>query len=798
MAKIDEQYFKERDFKVIGHSVNKIDAMGMACGQETYVGDFDLSGALIGYIVPSPYAHARIVEIDPTRARAVKGVHAVLTYKDVPRHLHTTAGQGYVEPSPYDTAILDNKMRLVGDHVALIAADTREIAEEAGRILLEDTKWEVLEPVLDADHAMDDGAPVIHDEPDAYVPIPIPYDPKKNMASAASMGVGDMEKVMKESYVTIDEVYSTHYAQHCPIETHVCLGSIDGRNRINLITSTQVPYHARRITAQALGIPIKRIRVIKPRIGGAFGTKQEVLLEPLVASLVLATRRKIYLRLTRAEEFVSRVRHPIKTHMQAGFNKDGTVNGMRMAVVSNTGAYGSHALTVMCNCGSKVLPLYRMKTVAFDAKAVYTNLPVGGAYRGYGATQSAFAMEVMMDEVAEKLGMDPLEIRRINHIKPGEGSPVFAALGEGKPGVEQKIGSCGLAECLDKGAAAIEWDKKHGKNFGGHGHKKRGVGMCALMQGSSIPEIDMASVSIKMNEDGSFILAAGATDLGTGSDTVLAQSAAEILGVDVTDIVVHSSDTDLTPFDVGAYASSTTYLSGEAAKRSAQGVSKQIRDVAADMFHELKGMERPDPDTLKLADKKVYAPNGESVTLADIGVRTLYERDQHQIGFIGSAISHKSPPPFSAHFAEVEVDEETGKVRVIKYVATMDCGTALNPTLAEGQVEGAVVNGMSFALTEEYLFSDKGRMQNANFADYKIFNTDDMPELVTIMVPTYEETGPFGAKSVSEIGINGPIPAIANAIYDAVGVRIHHAPFTPEKVLKAIQEKKAKEAAAKK
>ncbi|MDR0966850.1 MAG: molybdopterin-dependent oxidoreductase [Myxococcales bacterium] len=789
---LDAKY--ARDFKVIGHSVQKIDAMGMACGLEEYVADHDLTGALVGYIVPSPHAHARIVKIDATRARAVKGVHAVLTYKDVPRHLHTTAGQGYVEPSPYDTAILDSKMRLVGDHVALIAADTREIAEEAGRVLLEDIEWEVLTPVLDADHAMDPGASVIHDEPDAYIPIPVPYEPQKNMASAASMGVGDMDAVLKTSHLAIDETYSTHYAQHCPIETHVCLGSIDGRDRLKLITSTQVPYHARRITAQALGIPVKRIRVNKPRIGGGFGTKQEVLLEPLVGALVLATRRKILMRLSRAEEFVSRVRHPIKTRMQAGFNADGTVNGMRMEVLSNTGAYGSHALTVMCNCGSKVLPLYRMKTVAFDAKAVYTNLPVGGAYRGYGATQSAFAMEVMMDEVAEKLGIDPLELRRRNHIQPGEGSPVFAALGEGKPGVEQKIGSCGLSDCLTLGAEAIGWEEKRGK-IRGTGPKKRGIGMCALMQGSSIPEIDMASVSIKMNDDGSFVLAAGATDLGTGSDTVLAQAAAEILGVEVTDIIVHSSDTDLTPFDVGAYASSTTYLSGEASRRTAIEVAKQIREVAADMFHEEKGMDpRPDPDTLVLKDKQVFAPNGESVTLNAIGLRSLYERDQHQIGHIGSAISHKSPPPFSAHFAEVEVDEETGKVRIVKYVTTMDCGTALNPKLAEGQVEGAVVNGLSFALTEEYLFNEKGRMQNANFADYKIFNTDDMPEMVTIMVPTYEETGPFGGKSVSEIGINGPIPAIANAIYDAVGVRIHHAPFTPEKVLKAIQEKKAREA----
>lgn len=776
-----------RNFKVIGHSVEKIDAMGMACGLEQYVGDHDLSGALIGYIVPSPYAHARIKKIDASKARALNGVHAVLTYEDVPRIAHTTAGQGYIEPSPYDSFVLDNKVRFVGDRVALIAADSRAIAEEAAKLL--EIDWEVLEPVLDDTRAMAEGAPVIHDEPEAHMPIPVPYDANKNMAAAACMGVGDMKEVLEKSHLSYEQSYSTHFAQHCPIEPHICLGYMDPRDRLVLVSSTQVPFHARRITAQALGIPVKKVRIIKPRVGGAFGAKQEVLLEQMCGALVLATRRKVLLALTRAEEFVSRVRHPIRTKLQAGFNADGTVNGMRMEVLSNTGAYGSHALTVMCNCGSKVLPLYRMKTVAFDAKAVYTNLPVGGAYRGYGATQSAFAMEIFMDEVAEKLGIDPIEMRRRNHIMPGEGSPVFAALGEGKPGVEQKIGSCGLAECLELGAKEIGWAEKRGKP--GDGPIKRGVGMCALMQGSSIPEIDMASVGLKMNDDGSFNLTAGATDIGTGSDTILAQAAAEILGVEANDIIVTSSDTDLTPFDVGAYASSTTYLSGEACRKAALDVAQQIREVAADIFNEAMKMEpRPDPAKLVLKDKKVFAPTGESVTLAQIGLRTLYERDQHQIACVASAISHKSPPPFSAHFAEVEVDTETGKVTVKKYVAAIDCGTALNPKLAEGQVEGAVVNGLSYALTEEYLFDEKGKMRNPNFADYKIFNTVDMPELKTILVPTYEESGPFGAKSVSEICINGPGPAVANAIYDAVGVRLRDMPFTPERVLQAIKEKK--------
>ncbi|HQP38604.1 MAG TPA: molybdopterin-dependent oxidoreductase, partial [Polyangiaceae bacterium] len=592
---------------------------------------------------------------------------------------------------------------------------------------------------------------------------------------------GDMDAVLRDSFFSKTEHYSIGYAQHCPIEPHVCMGYLDPRDRLVLVSSTQVPFHARRITAQALGIPVKRVRVIKPRIGGGFGAKQEVLLEQMVGALVLASRKKVLLQLTRAEEFVSRTRHPIATTIEAGFNADATLNGVRMTVLSNTGAYGSHGLTVMCNCGSKVLPLYRMKTVAFDAKAVYTNLPVGGAYRGYGATQAAFAMEVFMDEVAEALKIDPVELRRKNHILPGEGSPVFAALGEGKPGVEQKIGSSGLAECLTLGAKEIGWERR-GK-LEHRGPIRRGLGMCALMQGSSIPDVDMASISLKLNDDGSVNMAAGATDLGTGSDTVLAQIVAEVLGIETDDVIVTSSDTDLTPFDVGAYASSTTYLSGEAARRAAQKIADQLKEVASEM---LDG--HPAPSTLELRDKAVFAPDGASVTLAQVALRSLYESNQRQIAVIESAISKKSPPPFSAHFVEVEVDTKTGQIKVLKYVAAIDCGTPINPQLAEGQVEGAVVNGLSYALTEEYLFDDKGRMRNAGFADYKIFGTADLPEMKTILVPTYEETGPYGAKSVSEICINGACPAISNAVFDACGIRLRHAPFTPDKVLAALEE----------
>ncbi|MBI3892675.1 MAG: molybdopterin-dependent oxidoreductase, partial [Candidatus Wallbacteria bacterium] len=448
-------------------------------------------------------------------------------------------------------------------------------------------------------------------------------------------------------------------------------------------------------------------------------------------------------------------------------------------VISNTGAYGTHALTVGCNTGSKVLPLYRAKNVKFTMRAVYTNMPVGGAYRGYGATQGAYAMECLIDEMAERLQLDPLEFRKKNHIRIGESSPVFKALGEGREGVAQTIESCGLDQCIDLGAKEIGWYEKHGKPKG-KGPIKRGVGVACLMQGSSIPGIDMGAATIKMNEDGSFNLLMGATDLGTGSDTVLAQIAAEVLGVRESDIIAYSSDTDMTPFDVGAYASSTTFLSGMAVKKAAEQARDQILHVAGKMLE-------VDPSGALLQDGMVVMPNGRRLSLKEIALQSLYIHDQFQIMGCSSHITQTSPPPFAAHFSEVEVDEETGKVTVLKYVAAVDCGTAINPRLAEGQTEGAVLNGISYALVEEICFDSKGRPRNPTWQYYKIFTTQDAPPIKTILVPTWEPTGPYGAKSVSEISINGPMPCIANAIYDAIGIRMREAPFTSEKVLKALK-----------
>jgi putative selenate reductase molybdopterin-binding subunit len=613
---------KAAKFSVVGKSVEKIDAISLATGRAIFVSDYPVENKLVGMIMHSPHAHARITSIDTSKAKKIDGVQAILTYQDVPRNVYTTAGQGYPEPSPYDTFVLDNKVRYVGDFVAGIAAETEAAAKAAIKAI--QVEYEILPAVLDHKKAMDKGAPVIHDEKEAKMLIPVEYNPKTNLASRAEVEIGDVAKGLKKADVVVKNEYFTHYAQHTPIEPHNTLTYLDERGRLVIVTSTQVPFHVRRLVSTALDIPIKNIRVIKPRIGGGFGTKQEILLEPLCSALTMATGRPVHIEYTREEEFMaSRTRHPITTYMESGVNKNGKLNTTKMEVLSNTGAYGSHALTVSMNCGSKTLPLYHAKNVAFKCEAVYTNLPVPGAYRGYGGTQASFAQEMQMDELAEAIGMDPIEFRLHNAIKQGEGSPVFRALGEGTEGVEQTVDSNGLERCIKEGAKAIGWDKKRKKKP--KGTKRRGIGMCALMQGSSIPEIDMASVSLKMNEDGSFNMYAGATDIGTGSDTVLAQIAAEALGTTTDNFIVYSSDTDFTPFDVGAYASSTTYLSGEAARRAAEDAAEKIKAVAAQMLDVKK------KSIVLKKGKALVKGSKKSVTFSEICTNALYVKDQHQI-----------------------------------------------------------------------------------------------------------------------------------------------------------------------
>ncbi len=772
----------KKTFKRVRQSVQKIDAVSLATGAARFTDDFEVRDPLFLKILYSPHAHAEILEIDTSEAEALEGVVAIFHHGNVPRVLHTTAGQGYPEPSPYDTVLFDRKVRFVGDRVAMVAAESPEIAEEAVKRIR--VRYRVLPAVFDPEEALKPEAPRIHTD-DEFARIPVPYDPTRNLAAEVEFSYGNPEQGFQEADFVVEHVYHTPAVSHSALEPHAAVAYIDEQGRLVIISSTQVPFHARRITAMVLGIPLRKVRVVKPRIGGGFGGKQEVLLEPLVGLVTWRTGRASRLVLSREEVFfATRTRHEMKIRLKTGVRRaDGAILALEMDALMNAGAYGSHALTVLTNAGSKTLPLFnKIPNLRFRGRSVYTNLPVGGAYRGYGATQGYFALGQQVDIIARELGLDVLDFYKRWHIRVGETSEVFRALGEGREGVEQVIRSCRLSECIDRGAEAIGWYEKRGRRHRPAPDRVRGVGMVAAMQGSAIPEIDMGSAYMKMNDDGSFNLHVGATDLGTGSDTVLAQIAAEVLDIPVEMILVRSSDTDLTPFDVGAYASSTTYLSGEAVRKCAYEIRRQILQVASEM------METP-ADQLVVEDGHVVHPaTGQRVSYGEVALYSLYQRNQFQIQATASHIVHQSPPPFIAQFAEVEVDLKTGEVEVVHFVSAVDCGTPINPKLVEGQVEGAVLDGIAFALTMEYRFDSAGRLVNRSFEDYKIPTVQDLPKITTLIVDSYEETGPFGAKSVAEIGINGPAPAIANAIYDAIGIRFFEIPITPEKVYRALKE----------
>jgi putative selenate reductase molybdopterin-binding subunit len=762
-------------FEVVGHSERRVDGTALVTGAAVFVADAPPRPERLHLaLMTSPHAHARIRSIDVRAAEALDGVALVLTHENTPRKRYTTAGQGYPEPSPHDARMFDDVVRFVGDRVAAVAADSLELAREALALITVD--YELLDAVLSLDEAMAEGAPRVHEEAVADA-----WDASRNIAACSEAAAGDLEAGMAAADVTVDVTVETHYGQHVPIEPHVVDGHLDGDGRLVLVSSTQVPFHARRIVGHLLDVPVHRIRVIKPRLGGGFGVKQEVLIEDLVAITVLRTGRPTIMQYTRELEFVSsRTRHPMRIRVQLGASSDGTIRAIDMEVASNTGAYGTHSLTVLSNAGSKTLPMYNLATdVRFVGHAYYTNLPVAGAYRGYGGTQGQYAMEVAVERLAEALGQDALEVRARNHIRTGGTSPIFRELGEGREGVEQTISSCELPACIEVGAERIGWATKRGQRRR-DGSWVHGVGMSIHMQGSGIPLIDMAAASIKLNDDGSINLGVGATDLGTGSDTVLGQIAAEVLGLPLAKVVVTSSDTDLTPFDTGAYASSTTYVSGEAVRKAAVEVREQLFTVAAELL-------RTDTAGLAIGDERITAPDGASVTLEKIALRSLYGRNQRQIAAIASSVPEVSPAPFLASFAEVAVDLDTGRIRPVSWVLAGDCGTAINPKLAEGQLEGALVNGIGYALTEDLAIDGRGRAWGRDLGRYKIPGSCDLPSIATILVDSYDPTGPMGAKSVGEIGINAALPTIANAVHDATGIWLTESPFTAERVWRQLR-----------
>jgi len=765
---------------VVGKPEMKVDAVKLVKGKPVFADDVDLPGMLHGAMLTSPHAHARITHIDASKARALPGVHAVLTYQDVPRVIYASGGQTWPNPHPWDQVSLDSKMRHVGDRVAVVAAESPEIAQAALKLI--EVEYEVLPAVFDPVQTMQPSAPVIHDEPDA-VGI---ADVERNIAVKLNAVVGDTAQGLAEADYVFERTYRVHQVQQASIEPHIVVTYWDEDERLVIRTSTQVPFHVRRMIAPLLGLPVKRIRVIKPRIGGGFGGKQEMLIEDLCAHLTLATGRPVRFEYTRAQEFTSaRSRHPMILTYRAGVKRDGTLHALDLHIVSNTGAYGTHGLTVCSVSGLRGLATYRCTHMQFNAEIVYTNLPTPGAFRGYGAPQAEFALESLMEEIATTLSIDPVEFRLKNAVRSGDPVPITAALGEGEGGRQpQIVQSCGLEQCVAQGAAAIAWDKKDDPAWRvdpTRPHIRRGLGMAVCMHGTAIPGMDMGAASIKMNDDGSFNVLVGGTDLGTGSDTVLAQIAAEALGAPLNDIIIYSSDTDFTPFDTGAYASSTTYISGGAVKKAADQVREQIFERARLMLH------LDTTEGLTLRDRQATAPDGRSVTLADVALHSLHVADHRQIMATASHMSMHSPPPFAAQYAAVEVDTQTGQVTVTKLVMAVDCGTAINPLTAEGQIEGGMVQALGYAVSEEMVYDDAGRALATRFGDYRIFQADETPELQAILVPTYEPSGPYGAKAAAEIPLDGVAPAVANAVYDAVGVRIRDLPITPEKVWRKLQ-----------
>jgi putative selenate reductase molybdopterin-binding subunit len=763
---------------IVGSPEIKVDAEKLARGKPVYADDLHMEGMLFGALLTSPHAHARITRIDASRARALPGVRAVLTWQDLPRIKYASGGQTPPQPPPLDQVSLDNKVRHVGDRVAVAAADSLELALKALELI--EVEYEILPAVLDPIAAMQPGAPVIHDEADTDGI----FDRERNIVQHIEAKVGDVEKAFAEADEVISGEYHTQRTQHVHLEPHACITWLDENDRLVIRTSTQVPYHVRHIVAPLIGLPIKRIRVIKPRIGGGFGNKQEIILEDLCAHLTLATRKPVRMELTRTQEFTStRSRHPEIMRYRVGV-KAGKVIATELHMIGDTGAYGTHSLTVNMVGGFKGLTLYNPPNACFSADVVYTNHPVSGAFRGYGSMQCQYGIEVCMAEMAEKLGVDEVEFKRNNWIKLSDSMLLSKAMGEGREGTDQCILSTGMQQCVDIGLKATDFRAKRTAHAKQESKIRKGIGMAVVMHGSGIANLDMASAMMKMNDDGSFNLMVGASDCGTGSDTVLAQMAAEELGLPISDILVTSADTDFTPFDKGAYASSTTFVSGGAVTKVAKRIREMVQAHAALML----GVS--DPATLELRDCRVFAPDGTSVTMAEVGFSSLHTLNQHQIMATASHMSQFSPPPTAAQFAEIVVDTETGKITVERLLMLVDCGRVINPITATGQVEGGMAQGLGFALSEEMLFDEEGHLLNGTVGKYKAPRFKDMPAMDVIFVQTDDPNGPFGAKSVAEISIDGVAPAIASALHDALGVWMRELPYTPEKVIKAIKEAK--------
>ena len=761
--------------KYVNKPVPKTDAMSLVTGKPVYTDDLAPSDCLIVKILRSPHANAWVEEIKTDAAKKIEGIACVLTYEDVSHKRFTLAGQTAPEISPWDRYIIDKHVRFVGDPVAIVAGETEEAVDKALKRIK--VKYRVEEAVLDI-HTVKDNPILVHPEDDWYMPIPAGGDNKRNLCSSNVEEVGDVDAMLEKCAYTVDQVYHTKANQQTMMETFCTYCYMDHFQRLTVVSSTQIPFHIRRIVGNALNIPSSKVRVIKPRIGGGFGAKQSSVSEVFPALVTWVTGRPSKIVFSRKESMIaSSPRHEMEVHIRMGADENGIVKAIDLYTLSNTGAYGEHGPTTVGLSGHKSIALYRhTEAYRFAYDVVYTNMQAAGAYRGYGATQGIFAVESAADELAHKMGMDPVKFRELNMPMEGEALP-------GYPDVPIN-GSCTMDKCLARAKEMIGWDEKYPFRDMGNG-KVRGVGIAMAMQGSSIAGIDVGGADIKLNEDGSYTLALGCSDMGTGCDTILAQMAADCLDTDMKNIVVFSVDTDISPYDSGSYASSTTYATGNAVIQACGELRKRIHAFGAQML----GVSAEDSD---FDGEKVRTEDGKEVTLQQIaGKATCGVCSELQV--VKEYSSPISPPPFMVGAAEVEVDKETGQIDVIDYVGVIDCGTPINPNLARVQAEGGIGQGIGMVLYEDVQYTDKGKIRNNSFMQYKIPNRMDIPKVRIEFESSYEKTGPFGAKSIGELVIDTPCPAIANAVYNATGVRVRELPITPEKVAMGILAREAGE-----
>jgi putative selenate reductase molybdopterin-binding subunit len=757
-------------WQTIGKAERKVDAIKLVTGKARFSDDSELRGLLHARLLTSPHAHALIREIDVSEARALPGVHAVLTYKDVPRIPYSGAARAWPEPGPQDRYSLDYIVRFVGDRVAVVAAETPEIAEQALRLIKVD--YEVLPAVFDARQASEASAPKLHPEPESSRI----YDATRNIAAHFQIEAGDVERGFAEADLVVEGEYSVPPMQPAPLECHVVITYWDEDDRLVVRSSSEVPAHLRRLLAPVIGLPPRRIRVERPRVGAGFGAKEALLLEDLCALLTLATDRPVRLAYTRAEEFRSACTAPAQTiRLKTGVKRDGTIVANQMAVLSNAGAYGIYALSEQIGSGLNTLPLYPCPNLRFSADAVYTNLPPAGSCRGYGLPQSLFALESHMDEVARRLGMDPLALRRKNWIKEGD-LPPFAEVAPAAPTARGRpLRACGLPRCLQ--IVQEQLGRQEGQSSGSNGRYRRGLGIALAMYSPSRLMPAMSGAFIKLNEDGSFNLLVGAGDSGHGTHTLLAQIAAEVLGVHIEEIIVNTADSDCLPFDTGSEAA--ILAASAAVRRAAEQVRTQLLAVAARLL-------KAAPTSLTLAGRMISAPDGRRVSIAQVAMQALYGEEPQQIMASASWASEAVAPTFAAQGAEVEVDTETGAVRVLKLIAAIDQGKPINPVIAMAEIEGAVMRGLGYGLCEELVYDPQGNLLTTSLQEYHMLSAPEMPEIAVHLVESEDPAAPFGSRAGGEIAMASVAPALANAIAAATGVRISQLPLTPERVLQAL------------